>query len=572
MDAVITLLRELFEAHGAECSGDASLEGRSGTIYTAPLLCELDGQAVVVDARVEEPVDDDAVAEVVEVLEDAGADAVVLAHTEPSEQASTDARVRLWDRQTLARLLGEALLADALGEEATPLPLPSGGAAATPPLPDEAAMEPRSDEAAQPPAEGTAEDAATPLPETLSDMLPQAFHESRDTATVAADAPDDAAASEEAEPPEEPPVDLFEEHDDPEAAADPTRPEGDPAQPHEERAGPEADPLAAEDPADDDGAEAPKVDLEFVTADRLSDELDDGPESGVDAVDGTQGATWSSDIVDLDALADREPEAPGGEPAASAAKPDRPDESETTELFHAMAKAGPTPRPGGGARELRFGATDASDGEDDSDAEELDTPVPPTGRPAVDRLPVRVPLEDGLQAVQDRLYNVKRAELLLRPAWHYDYECDLLVEGSLRYDTVSGHVAVDASSKRVRELDARFVGAEDEVGVPDEVGLDVRRAKLAADKAVEYARREITSRHTRLVDVAAEDEDQNFHYTEKKRVGPQSDQIRLEPRGLWHRPFWRFWGRNGHMDLDAVTGELVEADLLDPHPDAVMID
>jgi hypothetical protein len=152
MDRLVQSLARLFSAHGHTVTEDAALEGRSGTIYTAPLLAEQDGHAVVIDLRgPEEIVDGAAVQELCSVIEDVGADIGVLVHLEepaPDASAHNDGSLVLWSTATLQELLGNLAMYEACDAPLGDLPL-------TAPEPPQATVE---------------------LPASLDDLLPDAFH------------------------------------------------------------------------------------------------------------------------------------------------------------------------------------------------------------------------------------------------------------------------------------------------------------------------------------------------------------------------------------------------------------
>lgn len=120
MASLPALLEDLLKMHGWSVTAEASLEGRSGAVYTVPLLAERGEEAIIVAGHF----DDDAtpaqeISDLAETVEDVGADAAVLAHLGPLEAGAAEAaagRVVLWNRDLFARMLGEAQIADALEE------------------------------------------------------------------------------------------------------------------------------------------------------------------------------------------------------------------------------------------------------------------------------------------------------------------------------------------------------------------------------------------------------------------------------------------------------------------------
>ncbi len=125
MRELCALLADAFTVQGYTVSQDAALEGRSGTVYTVPLLAEGES-AILLDCVLDGPLDERAVLDLVAILDDAGGDRGVLCHlgeaTDEARSAAGD-RVILWGRDTLVRVLGEARLAAAVGGVPAELPL-----------------------------------------------------------------------------------------------------------------------------------------------------------------------------------------------------------------------------------------------------------------------------------------------------------------------------------------------------------------------------------------------------------------------------------------------------------------
>jgi len=203
-------------------------------------------------------------------------------------------------------------------------------------------------------------------------------------------------------------------------------------------------------------------------------------------------------------------------------------------------------------------------------------PAAAPGLPAFEHplLPVLVPLEDALRRTKDRLFRHARTELILHPVYLIDYECDLLTEGSLRYETERGRIQVDGTRPDVGAVDPLYIDPD----VPsrldglDGLGFAERRLRIEEASAQRLAMEWIATQHTRLVEVQVQDEDQSFAYTEKRKVQPRPEHIRLELKGVYHRPVWRVVGVNGFIDLDAMAGHQVDENLRNPNPDVLMMD
>ncbi len=188
-------------------------------------------------------------------------------------------------------------------------------------------------------------------------------------------------------------------------------------------------------------------------------------------------------------------------------------------------------------------------------------------------LPVLVTHAEAREQARERLYNVTHVDMVLQPVHLFDYECDLMGKGTLRYDTVAGRVQVHGTDKSVQEVDAQAVDPAGFTRLADATGFEgnERTLRTSDQRADEQARNALTEAHTRTVDVQVEDETYNVSYTEKTKVRPRPDHIRLQHLGVFHRVIWRVHGPNGHVDVDAVTGADVGA-LQTPDPDVIVID
>lgn len=388
MQRLMECLEGVLRFHGHATTRDAALEGRSGTVYTIPMLAECDERAYVVDAFLDGVVPAEVIEQLEEVCRDVGADGAVLCHLEAAETVGSD-KVCLWGRDELVRLIGDAQLAEATDGTARPPVMEAK------PKPD------------------------APVAESLSDLLPPAFKEP-------------------------------------------------------ERTG-----------------EAPMTTVDL------------------DALEGL-GDGFLDDIAPAEPAPDQAPSIPG---------PDAPE-------------------------------------------------------PAVHPLlPVRVLPEEAKAMVRERLFDASHLEMVLQPVHLVDYECDLLAEGSLRYDTVSGRLQVHGTDKHVIEVDPDAIDPDGFTKLPrDEPPRNERVLRVSDERAKERSRSFLVEAHTRLVDVQVEDNDGSYSYTEKKHVAPRPDHIRLHPLGVYHRVLWRVHGPNGHVDVDAITGALVEQRLQTPDPGTIMLD
>ena len=194
-----------------------------------------------------------------------------------------------------------------------------------------------------------------------------------------------------------------------------------------------------------------------------------------------------------------------------------------------------------------------------------------TGKPT---MPVRLLEMEAAAKVADRLFGVERVELMLQPVHLFDYEVDLLREGKLSYDTTEGQLQVNASDKAARDVDPDLANPEAPTRLPAGHGHPVteRVVRVTPERALELALRFLAVKHTRMVEQRVHDSRNGIYYSERKKVEPTRDQVRLTPRGIVLRPVWRLWGGNGHVDVDANDGTVGWAETVRGHSDAMLLD
>jgi hypothetical protein len=199
-----------------------------------------------------------------------------------------------------------------------------------------------------------------------------------------------------------------------------------------------------------------------------------------------------------------------------------------------------------------------------------ETPPPPPAaqtalpkEPITPRLPVKVTLAQAKAHSDPELFGMERYQLALVPVHLFDYEVDLLVPGKLKTNTEKGRMQVHGGDKTVAGVDA------DEVE-PSLVGILPALAgvpwiemplRVSPDKAREMALDAVIQGHTKAVDVPL---DYDTGATVRRKVQPTPQNVRLRPMGVFLRPLWRIWGPNGQMDVDGITGEVVELVLKAP--------
>ncbi|HEX2066922.1 MAG TPA: hypothetical protein VHI93_08935 [Candidatus Thermoplasmatota archaeon] len=203
-------------------------------------------------------------------------------------------------------------------------------------------------------------------------------------------------------------------------------------------------------------------------------------------------------------------------------------------------------------------------------------PAPAAPRPVASRplLPVRVTEQDARRKVKDKLFGIGRVELLLQPVHLFDYECDQLREGSLAYDTLDGRIQVNASDKGVLDVDPDVANPDAPTLLAAGHGLPVteRVVRIPEERALELARQHVVRKHVRSVEVRVPDHHNSLLYTERRKVEPTPDQVRLRPLGIHFRPVWRMMGRNGQIDLDALDGRELFSEVRGGRTDAMVVD
>jgi hypothetical protein len=193
-------------------------------------------------------------------------------------------------------------------------------------------------------------------------------------------------------------------------------------------------------------------------------------------------------------------------------------------------------------------------------AAEGKTPLPvPEGSNGL--LPARVTLDDARRAVSDRLFGIEEWELILQPVHLFDYAIDLLRDGSLNMDTQRGRIQVNGTDRKATATDPAACDPPARVFATADLVVMDKVLRVSPERAEQVARQWATELHGKTVHVPMSGADDGFDLTERRTIGPTSGQVTLKPLGVWHRPFWRLWGSNGHVDLDAVEGHVLDEEL-----------
>lgn len=589
---ILTLLKELFVHHGHMVSDGAQLEGKSGNVYEIPLLAESETGAVVVGAHEGPHALTEADVETFRAtITDVAADRGILVHLGPATPAALDAArgLVLWDRTELGRLVGDACLAEALDETAAPMTFE------TPRRAERLAAEHMADilppafaSRRQEPSEADAGAEPFTLPEiaaSVSSMFEAPLEVAPAAVAVplpsaeAFDPPEpmpdlDALAAElaaieapaEPEPPAEP-THSFSPWADMASAADATVPALDAAPP----VAPLVAPLA---PMSSTRAGPPAA-VPLPPAPRPSaPALVFSPPAAAPAMAKAAMPALTASMASLVATATARTASPATVPdspfgmllASSAIAP-------PAQLATAAAPAAATP-PATTAPMQSFDPWNAP-------ASSAGAPMPAVAAmPAAPRtysrqiLPVRLRPEEAHRKVKDRLYSLKMVELILHPVHLFDYECDVLQDGKLTFDTADGRMQVHGADKSTQDLDPDVANPE-ATGVlpPNHPHTVVERVlRIPAERAVQLAQAHVVKKHSKTVDMRVPDLNSSLYYTERRKVEPTADQVRLTPLGIFFRPVWRLHGDNGFVDVDAMDGRELDAQLVGSRHGAMMLD
>ncbi len=500
---LVPLLKELFVHHGYMVSEDAQLEGHSGTVYSVPLLAESEGGAVVIGAHEgPEPLTAADVEEFAATVSDVAANRGVLCHAGPCESDAHEAAqgLVLWSRDTLARFVGEAQIAEALGEVGDPLMFDAV------------------------PASGTM------VAEHVADVLPDEFH----VADPGIEQPESAAPDAQTLPDFAAFAEAFTE-----SASSP------------------------EEAALDEGS----VDVPVETGKKFSPWADMSPTAPPPAawLPATPAAL-PPQVVPTPPPAPTPPrvaipDSPFGMLLAASVQPHlaetptlapQPDYSPPSQPAFNPWNAPPSPLQ-----------------------------MPPAFAPAAvartytrPLLPVRLKPADAHKKVRDRLYSMSSAELVLHPVHLYDYECDLLQEGKLAFDTEDGRVQVHGSDKSTLDIDPDAANPDAQSMLPANHSHQVteRVLRINEDRAAQLALAHVIKKHTRTTDVRVPDENHSLFYTERRKVEPKAEQVRLRPLGVFFRPAWRLHGDNGYVEVDAIDGRELDVALVGSRHGAIVLE
>ncbi len=198
-----------------------------------------------------------------------------------------------------------------------------------------------------------------------------------------------------------------------------------------------------------------------------------------------------------------------------------------------------------------------------------DVPEPSFGPSAIQP---RIPIHEARAMVKDRITRIDTETLVLRPVHLVDYECDLMVDGTLKQDTVQGRIQVYADKKGSSRVDDEGIDVATIGTLAWNGPVEDHAFRRDAERALQDAKALVMETHTRMVDMEVDDEASDFSMMERKKVAPNGDLIRLEHKAATYRPAWRFESANGHVVIDALTGETLDESLRTRSGDTIIVD
>ncbi len=201
-------------------------------------------------------------------------------------------------------------------------------------------------------------------------------------------------------------------------------------------------------------------------------------------------------------------------------------------------------------------------------------PEPPVRTYSRPLLPAKLRPDDAHKKVRDRLYSLSNVELVLHPVHLFNYEVDLLQEGKLTFDTVDGRVQVHGSDKSTLEVDPDQANpdATSALAPNHTYGVMERVLRIQEDRAIQLAVAHVTKTHSKVVDVRIPDANNSLFYTERRKVEPKGEQIRLFSLGVYFRPAWRLHGDNGYVEVDALDGRELDVALVGSRHGAMILE
>lgn len=524
---VADVLAEVFQTYGFDTCQASEPEGMTGVTYRVDLQAEKGGMDVLVTIRCQDtPLEADLVDQQARMVRDVGAYYGVLVcpagFTESAHHHAARTRTILWDRSAMEALIGRAVLHEILD-----------GTRADPPIAEVLGVVGRAPFAA---TEHTPGDAPHAHPPTETPVTVAATA-STSTPSTTDDAPETMAL---------PGMGLF---DDPAESETPEATHDEPATARTSDATPETfDPLAlmarddgipasatteTETAGDDPRDHTTSTATHAAPSDTIPAYTTHGDTQEEDDREVLEGNGWILETTKrVTAAGNTHRESP---PVRHDAPEDRP-----------MAPA----RPTGLASLAALGGTRRHTKHSGPDPRSFNPSTGALLAPAVDK--TRAAAE-----AKQKIFTIDHTWLRYHPKRVLRWKVEAFVEGQVDTKTIEGVRIVDLATREVAdpaEWTASRHLREGTFDVPVEhkpVRIDTEKAHgLAMDSILEATAREVTM----------EDYDASLDVimTQKKRIRAHRDDVEIQDEGLHWCPVWCFQGVNGTVEVDALTGAVVD--------------
>jgi hypothetical protein len=609
MPQLIDVLAEVLRAHGYTAAVDATVPGRKEGEHEIPLWVQMNDRRIAVDLWLDSaPPGKDYLQALLDQVDDVEADAGLLVNLgeEPIDvpESETGTILAVWDRHHVQTVLGRAVLSETCpGLLAAQDPLAQEELDAASLAPAATAPESETDPAESTGVFGLFDNLGAPHPPEAPSTEPRAEHHA-DVETPAA--PPDVSTAPARDP--EAVAGDFQELPGRAAAAPPAVPEASPdeAAPAFSDAEPEGDfeelPGRADEPVEPTPSPPATAtgssDFELLPgrpkdppAPEHAPVVD--PSSFYEVLSGrAAGASLPAHpAADADSRTGPPPARRVNPSDPAAALPTNPvvgnyaelpgrKRAETTGASPAQA-VDPGGRPGADFQELPGRHDEAAPSDDaappagtarDADLGEFRMPLPfandeakaqgpptdgTTTAPSPGVLRMQVGPRLAANMVKEKVRELRDVRLRLVPFLVYEFEADVLLDGKLDAETKRGHVGVDAWMKRAGRWDEGFETAPLEA---DGVEIEKRQIRLS-----EYEGKLLALRHLEEIvgrDTTQKEDTDEWSVVVKKRVRFAGDDVRIRCLGTFWVPIWRLTGRDGSVEIDAATGQVIEEELL----------
>lgn len=165
--------------------------------------------------------------------------------------------------------------------------------------------------------------------------------------------------------------------------------------------------------------------------------------------------------------------------------------------------------------------------------------------------------EQAASAVRDKIYTIDHTSLRYHPKRVYRWAVEAFVEGQVTTTTLSGVRVVDMATRHVASPDQWTASRSLREGTFD-IPVDHKPVRIEEAKARALALDSVLDATARDIVVEDHDSSLDIMVTEKKRVRTHRDDVQIHDEGLQWCPVWCFSGVNGEIEVDALTGQIVQ--------------